>query len=91
MYRVNAVTSKNLKEAQFEAKYNVDVVRTEQGEVKVKKRSEEEMLEFAGKGGQEKAQGRQGVNRSHDSFKGHQEAKGALRQEEARKEAEDSR
>lgn len=49
LHRVNAVTSSNLKEAQFEAKYNVDVVRTEQGEVKVKKRSEAEMLELSGK------------------------------------------
>ena len=47
--RVNAVTTSNLKEAQFEAKYNVDVVRTEQGEIKVKKRTEEEMLELSGK------------------------------------------
>lgn len=49
LHRVNAVTTSNLKEAQFEAKYNVDVVRTEQGEVKVKKRSEEEMLQLSGK------------------------------------------
>lgn len=52
--RVNAVTSNNLKEAQFEAKYKVDVVRTEQGDVKVQKRSEEEMLELSGKNSKKK-------------------------------------
>lgn len=49
MHRVNAVTTNNLKEAQFEAKYSVDVVRDDKGELKVKKRSEEEMLELSGK------------------------------------------
>lgn len=48
LHRVNAVTSSNLKEAQYEAKYNVDVVRTEAGDVKVQKRSEAEMLELDG-------------------------------------------
>lgn len=52
--RVNAVTTSNMKEAQFEAKYNVDVVRDDKGEVKVKKRSEEEMLELSGKSGKKK-------------------------------------
>lgn len=49
MNRVNAVTTSNLKEAQFEAKYSVDVVRDDKGEVKVKKRSEEDLLRLSGK------------------------------------------
>lgn len=48
--RVKYATDANLKEAQFEAKYNVDVVRDEKGELKVKKRTEEEMMELQGKG-----------------------------------------
>lgn len=47
--RVNSETTANLKEAQFEAKYNVDVVRDDKGELKVKKRSEETMLDMDGK------------------------------------------
>lgn len=48
--RVSYATNANLKEAQFEAKYSVDVVRNEEGEIKVKKRTEEQMLELQGKG-----------------------------------------
>lgn len=42
--RVRLQTQANMKEAQFEAKYGVDVVRKENGDVQVKKRSEEELM-----------------------------------------------